>query len=294
MSAMPPGMDNAAWGIYQGANKKRGAPLTFFVQPQPGDSTAKGLDSATVKIYNNKNELIRTFLVKAESGLNIRHWTFEQDGFRIANSTRGRGMTTPPGWPVIAGEYTVVYQLGNNMDSATVRVKDDPASGDKTAEKLAKSAMMQKIRTVNDALAKALDQLNEADEVVKKIDAQLKDLRGKSIDSLRNATRSIKGTIKSLRENIIGKPKEKQGYYGGFAADVTPLSQLNLAYRYTLGRATAPGEQEEKLLQLARQMADESLKSVNDFFGHAWKGYRSLAENTKINLFKDYKEISAN
>ena len=289
-----PGMENAAWGIYQGTNKKRGAPLTFLVQPQPGDSTAKGLDSATVRIYNQQHQLIRTLRVKAESGLNIRHWTFEQDGFRLANSPRGGGSVPPPGLPVVAGSYKVIYQLGNSMDSAMVTVKDDPSSGDKTAEKMAKAAMMEKIRKVNDVLAKALDQLNEADEVVKKIENQLKDVKDTSSDSLRSSTRRIKETLKAIRENIVGKPKEKQGYYGGFAADVTPLSQLNLAYRYTLGRAAAPGVQEEKLLELAREMATESIRAVNAFFQIDWKAYRTLAENTKINLFKEYKELTAN
>jgi len=120
--------------------------------------------------------------------------------------------------------------------------------------------MVERIKKINDRLLMAMDRLNESDEVVKKIEAQLTNVNGKEADSLRKATKSIKEAMKALREYMSGKPKEKQGYYGGFASDVTPLSQLNIAYRYTLGKATAPGEQEEKLLQLADKMSAEAIE----------------------------------
>ncbi|MFN5641608.1 MAG: WD40/YVTN/BNR-like repeat-containing protein [Sphingobacteriales bacterium] len=287
-----PGMENAAWGIYQGTNKKRGVPLTYYIHPLPQDSSAKGLDSIKVSIYNMKNELVRNLKVKADTGLNVRMWSFEQNGFRMAGSMRGGG--TPGGLPVLAGTYKVVYSLGKHADSSTVVVKDDPATTDKTAEKLAKAAMVERIKKINDRLLMAMDRLNESDEVVKKIEAQLTNVNGKEADSLRKATKSIKEAMKALREYMSGKPKEKQGYYGGFASDVTPLSQLNIAYRYTLGKATAPGEQEEKLLQLADKMSAEAIEKVNKFFNDTWKAYRQLAESTKLNLFKDYSPISAN
>lgn len=291
-----PGMENAAWGIYQGTNKKRGAPLTYYVQKLAADSSAKKMDSVSVRIFNAKNELVRDMKLKADTGLNVRQWTFEQNGFRMAGAGSGRGFggATPGGLPVLAGEYKVVYNLGNAKDSAMVVVKDEPTTGDKTAEKLAKAAMMQKIKKVNDRLIVALDRLNEADEVIKKIEAQLTNVNGKEVDSLRKATKQVKENIKNLRESIVGKPKEKQGYYGGFAADVTALSQLNITMRYALGKSTIPGAQEDRLLQQADQMTNEAVNEVNEFFNNKWKAYRNLAENTKLNLFKDYTPISVN
>jgi hypothetical protein len=48
------------------------------------------------------------------------------------------------------------------------------------------------------------------------------------------------------------------------------------------------------LLKNAEDMAGESLKRINNFFAGSWKNYRNLAENTKLELFRDYQPISTN
>jgi hypothetical protein len=175
-----------------------------------------------------------------------------------------------------------------------VTVKDDPIAGNQNSEKIAKQKMIDRLRISNDKLVTGVDRLNEADEVVKKMETQLKDVTGKPADSLRKLTKAMKDSIKTIRETITGKPREKQGYYGGFANEPTSANQLGLAYRYIAGKPTAPGDQEEMLLRNAEGMVKESLNRINNFFAVPWKNYRLFAENTKLELFKEYQPIPTN
>jgi len=290
-----PGQDNAAWGIYNGTNKRRGVPLTYFVNYQAGDATEKNLDSVMVRIYDDKNSLVRTLRVKADTGMNVRQWNFESNGFRMANMPKPRpGAVPPPGLPVMSGTYKIVYSLGNSSDSTMVTIKDDPIAGTRNSEKMAKANMVEKLKKTNDKLVTSVDRLAEADELLRKMETQLGGLSGKEADSLRKATRVMKDSVKALREMLTGRAREKQGYYGGFAADVTPVSQLSLAYRYIAFRHTAPGPQEDMLLANAEKMANEAAAMVNRFFAGPWKQYRTLAESTRLPLFRDYEPITTN
>lgn len=227
--------------------------------------------------------------------MNIRYWQFEQNGFRTAGASRPSSSSAlPPGLPVLSGNYKVVYSLGTSVDSTMVTVTDDPVAGNRNEEKMAKQVMVDRLRKSNDNLVAGVDRLNEADEVIRKMETQLKDVPGKPADSLRKLTRVMKDSVKLIRETITGKPRDKQGYYGGFANEPTSANQLGLAYRYIAGKSIAPGPQEEMLLKNAEYMVNESLNRINNFFAGPWKNYRNLAEGTKLELFKDYQPISTN
>jgi hypothetical protein len=204
------------------------------------------------------------------------------------------GAIPPSGLPVMSGNYKIVYTLGSQSDSTTVTIKDDPIAGSRNTVKAAKFAMVERLRKTNDKLVESVDRLAEADDVLKKMETQLAGLTGKEADSVRKATKSTKDSVKALREMLTGKPKEKQGYYGGFAADITPVSQLSLAYRYVAFKNTAPGAQEEMMLNNAEKMTNEAVNKVNQFFSGQWKQYRTLAESTRLSLFKDYPPITTN
>jgi hypothetical protein len=175
-----------------------------------------------------------------------------------------------------------------------ITVIDDPVAGNKNEEKIAKQVMVDRLRKSNDRLVAGVDRLNEADEVIRKMETQLKDVSGKPADSLRKLTRIVKDSVKLIRESITGKPRDKQGYYGGFANEPTSANQLSLALRYISGKSIAPGLQEEMLLKNAESMVTESVNRINNFFAGPWKNYRTLAESTKLELFREYQPISTN
>jgi len=286
-----PGYEYSTWGLWEGENRRRGAAISFFVNPGKTKDTSsrRGADSALVKIYNDKNELIRNLRWKADSGFNRGYWNMDERGFRNPGSPRPRAGQEFGGWEVLPGNYKVVITLGKDADSTTVTVKDDPRIGNRNDIKLAQRALQLRLRKSVDKLVEGMDRLTEAEEVLRKIETQYRGVAGKEADSLRKTTKKMQDEIKAIREYISGKPQTRQGY--GQVPQVTVLNQLQQANGIITAKPVKPGEQEERVVAHAEGMISEAVKKINAFFNDSWKKYREQAENTPLKLFKEYKEI---
>lgn len=111
----------------------------------------------------------------------------------------------------------------------------------------------------------------------------------KQADTLRKLGKAVQDGLKSIREQLNGKPQEKQGY--GNVPQVTVNSVLGEARMYVLGKRIAPGAQEERLMKDAETMVSAVISKANSFFDGKWKEYRTLAESTPVKIFKEYKAI---
>jgi len=286
-----PGYEWSTWGIWDAANKPAGAAISYYVQPAVGDTSAKSkTDSVLVKIYDVKNELIRNLKWKADTGFNRNNWTLEKKGSRYPGAPKPRARATEQGGrPVMPGTYKLVLQLGTNTDSVMVTVKADPRLGDRTAVLMAQSAMYDRLQKTSDKLTMGLDRLTEMEETARKMEGQLKDIEGKAADTLRKATKGLQDGIKALREGISGKKLERQGY--GRPQEITVLNYLQTANGIIGSKPIVPGAQEEAVVAIAEEKVSAAMVRLNNFFDTAWKNYKQLAENTKLDLFKEYAPI---
>jgi len=310
-------------GLYEAGNRKRGAEISFFVnkpkkrtmkadsvqpgpapeEPQSGrrrggsgpwrgaEGAGKKGDSARVRIYNDKNELIRTLRWNVDSGFNRQYWGMEEKGHRRPGSPKPPpGAPEPGGLQVLPGTYKLVITYAGASDSTSVTVKDDPRLGDRNEIKLAQRALYDRLQRSSDKLTEGMDRLTETDEICTKILNELKGLEGKDIDSLRKMTTKMQDEIKSIREFINGKPSDRQGLVDN-PFEVTPISQLRQAQQSIGSKMVAPGAQEDTLIANAEKAIAEAVQKINVFIDGKWAAYRSLAEGTKVDLFKDYKPI---
>jgi photosystem II stability/assembly factor-like uncharacterized protein len=247
-------------------------------------------DSVSVRIYNDKNELIRTTRWRADSGFNRSYWGMEEKGFRQPGSPKPRpGASEPGGLQVLPGTYKVVITLGRESDSTFITIKDDPRIGNKDEAKKAQRKLYQRLRSSTDKLTEAMDRLTDASEVLTKINGQLQNLEGKEIDSLRKTTKAMQDSIKVIREFISGKTSDRQGITR--SSDPTVMTRMQEANQYIGSKLIGPGPQEEALVGNAEKLIGEALQKTNHFFEGKWKDYRKQVEETKINLFKEYKPI---
>lgn len=323
-----PGYEWSTAGIYDADNRRRGAAISFSVNKLPGtarrDSAATASpaaeatqrpaggggqgggrggfgggrgaaggaagDSIWVRVYNDKNELIRTTRWRVDSGFNRGYWGMEEKGFRFPGSPKPRpGAPEPGGLQVLPGTYKVVLSLGRDSDSTFVTIKDDPRIGNKNDVKLAQRKMYDRLRKSADKLTEAMDRLTEASDVLSKMTTQLQNVEGKEADSLRKSTRVLQDSIKVIREFISGKTSDRQGITRSSAPTV--MSRMQEANQYIGSKPVAPGAQEEKLVENAEKLIGEAIQKTNSFFEGKWKDYRKQVEETKINLFKEYKPI---
>ena len=286
-----PGYEWSTWGVWDATNKQPGADISWYTNYQPGDSSKKlKLDSVDVTIFNDKNELIRTLKWKTDTGFNRQNWGLEQKGYRNPGSLKPKpGAPEPSGRQVLPGTYKVLLQLGDSRDSTMVTIREDPRLGDRNNVRISQNAMFERLQKSSDKLTTGLDRLTEAEDLTKKMDAQLKDVEGKPADSLRKSTKIMQDSIKNIRESISGKHIERQGY--GQVPEINTLNQLQTASSYIGAKTLTPGPQEEALVKRAEDMISDSLKRINGFFEGSWKKYREQAESTKLELFKNYNPI---
>lgn len=317
------GYEWSTYGIYDAENRRRGAPVTFFINKQKKDTAVKQApvtpsaeasapavstqpggrrggggqpggssksDSALVKIYNSDNELIRTLRWAVDTGFNKMYWGMEEKGFRQPGSAKPKpDAPEPGGFAVLPGTYKLVMTYAKASDSAFITVKDDPRLGNRNDIKLAQRKMYDRLRKSADKLTTGIDQLTESEEVLTKMLAQLKDMEGKEIDSLRKSTTKMQDTIKSLRELVNGKISTAQGITR--SPELTVMTTLQSAQQAIGSKMVVPGRQVEILIENAEKAVKDLVDKINTFYSESWRKYRILIESTPVKLFKDYSPL---
>jgi hypothetical protein len=300
-----PGYDWSTLGLWSADNRQRGAGVSYYVIPAKDTTTSRDTtrmrgDSVSVRIYNDKNEIIRNLRWKADTGFNRQWWGMEERGYRQPGAGRpgggggggrfgggGGGGAEPAGLQVLPGAYKVVLNLGREGDSTFVIIKDDPRIPKSDEAKMAQRKLLERLRKTSDKLLAGMDRLSESEEVLTKITTQIRGLQG--MDTLRRATTAIQDSIRVIREYVSGRTSDRQGL--ARPPQITVLSQMQTAQQYITSKSVAPGPQEEQLVKNAEDVINAAVLRINKFYATSWAGYRNRVENTRINLFKDYKPI---
>jgi hypothetical protein len=135
-----------------------------------------------------------------------------------------------------------------------------------------------------------MDRLTEWEEVLTKMQGQLKGVEGKEADSLRKQTTALQDSIKAIRAYVSSTPNtSRQGIIRG--AERTVMTTMQTAQQYIMAKSVAPGQQEQSLVASAEAMIAEAVRRINNFYDTRWTAYRRQVEGTKVNLFKDYTPI---
>src|SRR5688572_20988094 len=317
------GYEWSTYGLYDAENRRRGAAVSFYInrarrlpsaadtilQTAPvviptqqggggrfggfgqGQGSGRRGDSAIVRIYNSNNELIRTLRWNVDTGFNRMFWGMEEKGVRQPGSPKpAPGAPEPGGFQVLPGTYKLVVSYNRSSDSTFITVKDDPRLGSRNDIKLAQRKMYDRLRKSAEKITEGMDRLTDAEEVCTKVQAQLRGMEGKEIDSLRKTTTKMQDEIKAIREFISGKVSDRQGISRN-PFEITVMNRLQLAQQSIGSKMVMPGQQEETLLANAEKSVNAALEKINSFFEGKWKSYRQQVEGTRVNLFKEYKPI---
>ena len=285
-----PGYEWSTWGIWDAENRASGAPISFYIKADSDSAVKK--DTVTVKIYNNKNEVIRNLKWTAQAGLNRNTWGMEERGFRspgagggrrMGGGGSGRGSAEPGGQQVLPGTFKVVMSYKNEKDSTMVTVIDDPRLGNRNQIKMAQAALRAELKKSGDKLSEITDLLSEAEEAAKKVDGYIAGMKGKEIDSLKKSGKELNEAIKTMREYLSGKPQTKQGY--GQVPQITVMNQYQQASSAISSKAIEPGAQEKMLVERAAGLVEEAVKKAEILKNGIWKKYQEQVKATKLDPF---------
>jgi photosystem II stability/assembly factor-like uncharacterized protein len=287
------GYDYSTDGLYDGQNRNTGAAFSYYIKPpEKKDSVSKSKsDSVSVKIYDEKNELIRTMKLKADTGFNRTYWGFEMKGNRQPGSAKPKLNSPEPrsSMSVFPGNYKLVVSLGKDADSTMLVVKPDPAVVLSKEIYDAKIAALDRLDKSSNKVVDITDRLTEADETIAKVEALLKNIEGREADSLRKTGKAMTDSIKKIRNFIMGTPQEKQGY--GSPYEVTVNSRLRESRGEILGKDKIPDAQEFGLIEMAEGLVTEAVQKTNLFFNGKWKAYQKQADDTPMKTFKEFNSI---
>ena len=289
----------STWGMWDAPNKPTGMPITIYSM----DSVKK----AKVQIKDAQDNVVRNLSFKLDSGFNRNYWGFEQKGQRAAGAPKaggggfGRRMAEATadanatedkeftGRDVLPGKYKIVVTAGNWKDSAMVEVADDPRLPSRSEVVLAQDKLLDQLQVVADKYNAAQDQLDDADLILTQLKAEWKDKKDKGVDSLNKVHKIITEKVKNLKEMMVGKKQEKQGY--GTVPTITPISIIRSAGMLISGKNTMPGAQEQRVIAEANVAAADVVSQVNAFFAKDWADFRKLVEATPIKKFKEIEAI---
>ena len=288
-----PGYEWSTWGIWDAENRPANAPISYFIKASSDTSAKAKKDSVFVKIYNDKNEVIRNLKWAADSGFNRAYWGMEEKGFRTPGSGGGgrrmggggggRGGAEPAGQKALPGIYKVVMAYKGISDSTMITLLDDPRLGNRNNIKTAQAALRAELKKSGDQLIEAMDLLTEADEASKKVETYTKEMKGATVDSLKKSTKKLQDEIKALREFISGTTQTKQGY--GQVPQITVMNQYQQASSAISSKSIEPGAQEKMLVERAAGLISDAVKKANAFKEGSWKKYMEQVAATKMDPF---------
>lgn len=287
-----PGYEWSTWGIWDADNRPASAPISYFIKAASDTAAKAKKDSVTVKIYNDKNEVIRNLKWAADSGFNRTYWGMEEKGYRtpgggggrrMGGGGSGRGGAEPGGQQALPGTYKVILAYKGISDSTMITLLDDPRLGNRNNIKIAQAALRAELKKSGDKLIEAMDLLTEADDASKKVETYIKDMKGVTVDSLKKSTKKLQDEIKVLREFINGTTQTKQGY--GQVPQITVMNQYQQASSAISSKSIEPGAQEKMLVERAAGLISEAVKKVTAFKEGSWKKYMEQVGATKMDPF---------
>ncbi|WPZ09081.1 MULTISPECIES: VPS10 domain-containing protein [Roseivirga] len=310
-------------GSYEGQNKYFGrAAVKFYVKddeakeetPEPENNRrrkkknqeeeakpeAKKLPSRIkMTVLDNSGDTIRTSESTYKKGqVNTISWDLNRrnpypveitggGGGRFGGFGGGRNREQTAG-EVLPGDYTVVLELGDNKVEKTVTVHTDPRIEVNLNDLRAKQNFQDEILKMSQTWAKLTNRVREADEIISKVEAQIKEEDDKEkTKALSEALKTVKAEFEEVQKLTTGIRQER----GQAVAPVrytTAGNWIGQARRYASSRLTAPGPNERDLKENAEKMMNEAVQEVNDFFSNDWPAFQRAYQQVSFNFFKDF------
>ncbi|PZV83797.1 photosystem II stability/assembly factor-like uncharacterized protein [Algoriphagus aquaeductus] len=274
---------------YAGENRPFGGRLSFYIN----DDKEK-LDSVTVNIFNAAGEQIRTLKSLPSKGVNRIIWNLDRKstaeisgGFGGGQGGGRRGFFEPSGGDALPGTYKVVFEYGGETSETSIKVNVDPRIDPKLADLQAREIFVKKVEALSSEVTAATRKLDDAQKVIDKVNAMIKDVKTEEAKALETAAKDIKKKLDATREAFTGPRREGQGIVRNLYP--TTMTRLFAPRSYANSSYGAPGATEERLFTQAKEAADEAIAKVNAFMNGDWKAFEEKVKATPIDLFEAVK-----
>ena len=314
-----PGTRFSAQGMYNGQNRPYGAMISYSVKdvkmkgakkdkdkeevtaptrPKSGTMSigAKKDDKpkmpkdtlkVTIQILDAQSNVIRTFKHTPKPGINRVQWGLNRKGILFPGSREPKPNAPEPSGPsVIPGDYMVKVTYGDDKDSTSIKVVQDPRAEIPMSQMKAKNTMLENFSKKIELATQATKRLNEVNETTKTI---LKKLKGDDdkIKELKKMAKAVQDSIKVMKEKINGKdPSQYQGIY---RSATTLSAKIRRAYFNLQSTWHAPDQGQKLLVAQAEEAIKTTVTKINDFIAKDWTDFQKKVEESKFSLFNSYE-----
>lgn len=272
--------------IYNGDNRRRGAMITYYVNPA---EDAK--DTLLLEIYKG-DELIRTLRETSieEQGLFRMYWGMDEKGpdrpsRRIRNSDR-----EPSGKEVLPGTYKLILKYAGEEHTAEIKVEADPRiQPDFEGLKTVYEAAVQ-IEHFTQLAADMVKALVERKDLANQYSQQFKEVDQEQFESAIDSSKAIIKEIDGLVDLFLGKEDDRQGIVR--SPKETIMSRIGKASSYIRSRPNGVTETEKMLMDQAQTYLEDGMQQVNEFLMNEWKTYQTEMEAIEVTRTVEVPEFS--
>ena len=286
--------------IFNGENRKKGAMISYVINKKEKKEVEKETktdkkelkkDSLILKIYNSSGEQIRTLTNKVpeNNGINRLYWNLDEKGVFRPSRKDNKSKNEPSGVSVIPGTYKLVMLYQGVKDSANIEVAYDPRIPISEDVLIKQHDLLKELELKMDLCYRSVERLKESKTIVSNIKTRASKIDKELYKDLIKTSDSISKTIDGLIDDMLGKEDKRQGITA--SKDPTAISYLNKARSYVGSLKSEPGSTEIRLIENANNKLDPIIEAINNFYQVEWINYRSLVENAKLSMFKDYETL---
>ena len=269
------GIRFAASAEYRGQNKRRSAPLRFYL-PNLAEDNKKKMQLVYTNLHG---DTVYTQYARVNPGLNTVHWGLVTKGQHYPHFAERKSKpeeTDYRGAPAVPGVYTVHASFDGNEATQTIHVNMDPRQqGYLTQADLeAKVADFRRLEAIEKELDDVVQQLAKAQSNLNRIQA-LTNAHGDQADSALVA--ELAATFKALEEvrlSLYGK-KEIKGY---FEQPETWSSTWNSSLWQLLSSGEPWSDNHEILFAQVAKRTAEAVEAVEAFLSGSYKDFIDLWE----------------
>lgn len=260
-------------GMFFGENKPFSAAISYYVKEKKG--------KVKMEISDQSGKVVRTRYYTPDAGLNRVYWGFETDGIRSPGSRQpsGNEVTPPSGYDALPGTYNVKLTYNGQTSTQSINLlRDERVEGWDAAALQEKQAFITKYYNLSNEVTEAVDRLNEAQEIVGKVqqlDEDNKELQAKS--------KEVKQKLAELRKLFYSEPVQ------GNRGDDSPITSQLRNVRGKVGGSYTPVSQAAEYAYANFVRNWEPVKEqLNAFFNEDWSEYKSFVEGLNLQLVKSF------
>ncbi len=272
--------------MYNGENKKSGALISYYFNPQEKDTLNKSSkDSLFLKFYDGE-KLIRTLKKKAPKEIGFYKWTWRMDESgkqRPSRKIRKINFETS-GVKVKPGNYRIELSYNDQKSYSNINIINDP----RIEINPNSDQQYNSLKDLDELLQKSADivkQLVESKNTITSLKNKLGKLDKKKFKEQIELSSTTINEIDELIALFIGKIDKRQGITRDIDSNVQ--QKVYKAYSYINSRPNGNTVTELNLIKHANTSLEKATERVNAFFNEKWKNYKSQIENLEYSEFKE-------